>query len=97
MDEEDGMEQNGDKNDEGTFSHFSRNHYVDTRLLDTGRRGPEDNGRLVSRQIDPVEDTPLPSSDKLGNISVRVTPPGLLSQQTRRLGDQQEHEAHYHT
>ncbi len=77
MNTKDGMEQNGDKNDEGTFSHFSRNHYVDTRLLDTGRRGPEGNGRLVSRQIDPVEDTPVPSSDKLGNISVRVTPPEM--------------------
>ncbi len=37
MDEEDGMEQNGDKNDVRTASHYPRNHYVDNRLLDTGR------------------------------------------------------------
>ena len=32
-----GMEQNGDKNDAGTDSHYSGNHYVDNRLLDTRR------------------------------------------------------------
>ncbi len=37
MDAEDSMEQNGDKNDEGTASHYPGNHYVDSRLLDTGR------------------------------------------------------------
>jgi hypothetical protein len=37
MDAEGGMEQNGDKNDAGTVSHYPGNHYVDSRLLDTGR------------------------------------------------------------
>ena len=37
MDAEGGMEQNGDKNDAGTASHYPGNHYVDSRLLDTGR------------------------------------------------------------
>ena len=30
-------EQNGDKNDAGIASHYPGNHYVDSRLLDTGR------------------------------------------------------------
>ncbi len=37
MDVENIMEQNGDKNDAGTSSHYPGNHYVDRRLLDTGR------------------------------------------------------------
>ena len=37
MDAEGSMEQNGDKNDTGTVSHYPGNHYVDSRLLDTGR------------------------------------------------------------
>jgi hypothetical protein len=37
MDAEGGMEQNGDKNDAGTASHYHGNCYVDIRLLDTGR------------------------------------------------------------
>ena len=37
MDAEGIMEQNGDKNDVGTVSHYPGNHYVDSRLLDTGR------------------------------------------------------------
>ena len=37
MDAEGGMEQNGDKNDAGTASHYPGNYYVDSRLLDTGR------------------------------------------------------------
>ncbi len=37
MDTEVRMEQNGDKNDTGTVSHYPGNHYVDNRLLDTGR------------------------------------------------------------
>ncbi len=37
MDAEDNMKQNGDKNDAGTTSHYPGNHYVDSRLLDTGR------------------------------------------------------------
>ena len=37
MDAEGGMEQNGDKNDVGTASHYPGNHYVDNRLLDTRR------------------------------------------------------------
>jgi hypothetical protein len=37
MDTEDGMEQNGDKNDVGTVVHYPRKHYVDNRFLDTGR------------------------------------------------------------
>jgi hypothetical protein len=35
MDAERGMEQNGDKNDAGTVSHYPGNYYVD--YLDTGR------------------------------------------------------------
>jgi hypothetical protein len=37
MDAESGMEQNGDKNDAGTASHYPGNYYVDCRLFDTGR------------------------------------------------------------
>ncbi len=37
MDAEGSMELNGDKNDAGTSSHYPGNHYVDNRLLDTGR------------------------------------------------------------
>jgi hypothetical protein len=37
MDAKGDMEQNGDKNDVGTVSHYPRNHYVDSRLLYTGR------------------------------------------------------------
>ena len=37
IDAEGGMEQNGDKNDVGTVSHYPGNHYVDSRLLDTRR------------------------------------------------------------
>ena len=37
MDAEGGMEQNGDKNDAGTASHYPGNYHVDCRLLDTGR------------------------------------------------------------
>jgi hypothetical protein len=37
MDTEVSVEQNGDKNDAGTVSHYPGNHYVDSRLLDTGR------------------------------------------------------------
>jgi hypothetical protein len=37
MDAEGGMEQNGDKNDAGTASHYPGNYYVDCRLPDTGR------------------------------------------------------------
>ena len=37
MDAEGSMEQSGDKKDTGTDSHYPGNHYVDSRLLDTGR------------------------------------------------------------
>ncbi len=37
MDAEGSMEQDGDRNDAGTASHYPGNHYVDSRLLDTGR------------------------------------------------------------
>jgi hypothetical protein len=37
MDAEGSMEQNGDKNDEGTVLHYPGNYHVDNRLLDTGR------------------------------------------------------------
>ena len=37
MDAEGSMEQNCDKNDAGTASHYPGNYYVDCRLLDTGR------------------------------------------------------------
>ena len=37
MDTEVSMEYNGDKDDAGTDSHYPGNHYVDIRLLDTGR------------------------------------------------------------
>ncbi len=77
MDAEDGMEQNGDKNDAGTASHCPGNHHVDSRLLDMGRGGPEGNGRLVSQQADPVKCVSASSSDKLENISVRVTLPEM--------------------
>ncbi len=70
MDVEDNMEQIGDKNDARTVSHYPGNYHVDSRLLDTGRGGPEGNGRLASRQADPVEGVSVSSSDKLGNISV---------------------------
>jgi hypothetical protein len=39
--------------------------------------GKEGIGRLTSRQTDPVEVVSTSSSDKLGNISVRVTPPEM--------------------
>ncbi len=39
MDAEGDMEQNGDKNDAGTASHYPRKHYVDSRLLGKGRAG----------------------------------------------------------
>ncbi len=37
MDAEGGMEQNGDNNDARIASQYPLNHYVDSRLLDTGR------------------------------------------------------------
>jgi hypothetical protein len=37
MDAEGSMEQDGDRNDAGTVSHYPGNHYMDSRLLDTGR------------------------------------------------------------
>jgi hypothetical protein len=37
MDAEGSMEQNGDRNDAGTVSHYPDNYYVNSRLLDTGR------------------------------------------------------------
>jgi hypothetical protein len=37
MDVEDGMEQNGDRNDPGTASHYPGNYHVDNRLSHAGR------------------------------------------------------------
>jgi len=50
MDAEGSMEQNRDKNDAGTASHYPSNHHVDSRLLDTGRGGSEGNRGLAPGQ-----------------------------------------------
>ena len=57
MDSEGGMEQNGDNIDQGTTSHNPSNYYVDIRLPDAGRSGPEDNGLLALGYLSCVRDT----------------------------------------